>query len=130
MSISPDSKRTAAQQHTTFNRDHISFRGRLLEPGSADFDTARKIHNGLIDKRPAFIAQCASNNDVVTAIDMAIKLGLEISIRGGGHNVGGRAVTDGGLMTCKSTGPPGPSWSIIDSEVFPKPTELYPLPPS
>lgn len=103
MEIPPDSKRTTEQQRTTFNRDHVSFRGRLLEPGSADFDTARMIHNGLIDKRPAYIAQCASNNDVIVAIDMAIKLGLEISIRGGGHNVGGRAVTDGGLMIDMST---------------------------
>lgn len=98
MAILPDSKRSTATEHTTFNRDHVSFRGRLLEPGSAEFESARRVHNGLIDKRPAYIAQCASNNDVVVAIDMAIKLGLEISIRGGGHNVGGRAVTEGGMM--------------------------------
>ncbi|MGH3064887.1 MAG: FAD-binding oxidoreductase [Gaiellaceae bacterium] len=56
------------------------------------------MHNGLIDKRPALIARCRGTADVAQAIGLARETGLEISVRGGGHNVAGRAVTDGGLM--------------------------------
>ena len=70
----------------------------VLEPGDAGYDEARRIHNGLIDKRPAVIARCLHTADVVAAVTYATDEGLEISIRGGGHNVAGKAVTDGGLM--------------------------------
>lgn len=70
----------------------------ILRPGDADYDDARRIHNGLIDKRPALIARCRSTADVVAAVGRARAVGLEISVRGGGHNVAGRAVTAGGLM--------------------------------
>jgi len=56
------------------------------------------VHNGLIDRRPALIVRCRTTNDVVVALTLARRAGLEVSIRGGGHNVAGRAVTDGGLM--------------------------------
>jgi len=72
--------------------------GTLLRPGDAGYDEARRIHNGLIDKRPALIARCRSAADVARAIGFAREVGLEISIRGGGHNVAGRACTEGGLM--------------------------------
>ncbi len=70
----------------------------VLEPGDAGYDEARRIHNGLIDKRPAVIARCLHTADVVAAVTYGTDEGLEISIRGGGHNVAGKAVTDGGLM--------------------------------
>jgi len=72
--------------------------GALLQPGDDAYDEARRIHNGLIDKRPALIARCRGTADVVAAIGLARETGLEISIRGGGHNVAGRAVADGALM--------------------------------
>ena len=72
--------------------------GTLLRPGDAGYDEARRIHNGLIDKRPALIARCRGAADVSRAIGFAREVGLEISIRGGGHNVAGRACTEGGLM--------------------------------
>ena len=72
--------------------------GTLLRPGDAGYDEARRIHNGLIDKRPALIARCRSAADIARAISFAREVGLEISIRGGGHNVAGRACTEGGLM--------------------------------
>ena len=75
-----------------------SFSGSLLGGDDAGYDEARAIHSGLIDKRPALIARCRGTADVVDAIALAQEAGLEISVRGGGHNVGGRAVTDGGLM--------------------------------
>jgi FAD/FMN-containing dehydrogenase len=70
----------------------------VLEPGQPGYDEARRIHNGLIDKHPAVIARCLLTADVVAAVDFAKNEGLEISVRGGGHNVAGKAVIEGGLM--------------------------------
>ena len=75
-----------------------TFSGLLLQPADAGYDAARRVHNGMVDKRPALIAQCRGVADVVDAIKLARGLGLEISVRGGGHNVAGRAVVEGGLM--------------------------------
>ena len=80
------------------NQLAADFSGRLLQPGDTDYDGARRIHNGLIDKRPALIARCRNAGDVSRAILFANEHGLEIAVRGGGHNVAGRAVTEGGLM--------------------------------
>ena len=74
------------------------FSGRLLGPDDDAYDDARRIHNGLVDKRPALIARCLGTADVAAAVDLARERGLEISVRGGGHNVAGKAVTDGGVM--------------------------------
>jgi len=74
------------------------FSGTLLESGDASYDEVRKVHNGLIDKRPALIAQCRSAADVAAAIKIARTSGLPVSVRGGGHNVAGRAVVDDGVM--------------------------------
>ena len=74
------------------------FGGDLLAPGDAGYETARRVHNGAIDKLPALIARCRSTADVVAAVRYAASDGLEVSVRGGGHNVAGTAVTDGGLM--------------------------------
>src|SRR5215472_19381689 len=75
-----------------------TFTGQLLKPADAGYEEARKVHNGLVDKRPALIARCRSVADVVDAVDLANKLGLVVAVRGGGHNVAGRATIDGGVM--------------------------------
>ncbi len=72
--------------------------GSALLPGDGGYDEARRIHNGLIDRRPAVIARCRGTADIVDALALARSSGLEISVRGGGHNVAGRAVVEGGLM--------------------------------
>jgi FAD/FMN-containing dehydrogenase len=72
--------------------------GQVLAPGDPGYDEARRIHNRLIDKHPALIARCLHTADVVDAVTFGREEGLEISVRGGGHNVAGKAVTDGGLM--------------------------------
>jgi FAD/FMN-containing dehydrogenase len=72
--------------------------GFVLTPGDAMYDDVRMIHNGLIDKRPRVIVRCRSAADVVVALMSARQCGLDVSVRGGGHNVAGKAVTDGGLM--------------------------------
>ena len=75
-----------------------TFLGQLLTPADAGYEDARQVHNGLIDKRPALIVRCCGVADVVDAIKVAQKLGLEVAVRGGGHNVAGRATIDGGVM--------------------------------
>jgi FAD/FMN-containing dehydrogenase len=75
-----------------------AFTGELLRPTDAAYDVLRRVHNGLIDKRPAAIASCLGVADVVDALRLARTLGLEVAVRGGGHNVAGRATIDGGLM--------------------------------
>ena len=72
--------------------------GRVLAPGDSGYDDARAVHNGLVDKRPALIVRARSADDVVGALALAHTVGLEVSIRGGGHNVAGRAVAEGGVM--------------------------------
>src|SRR6184192_3213908 len=74
------------------------FSGQLLQPTDTGYEEARKVHNGLVNKRPALIARCRGVADVVDAVDLARKLGLEVAVRGGGHNVAGRATVEGGLM--------------------------------
>jgi len=75
-----------------------AFAGRLLRPDESGYDDARKVHNGLIDKRPSLIAQCCGMADIADAVRLGRSLGLEIAVRGGGHNPAGRATTNGGLM--------------------------------
>jgi FAD/FMN-containing dehydrogenase len=75
-----------------------TFSGQLFLPADVGYELRRRVHNGLIDKRPAVIAACNGVADVVAAVTMARTLGLELSVRGGGHNVAGRATIDGGLM--------------------------------
>jgi FAD/FMN-containing dehydrogenase len=72
--------------------------GSVLAPEQAGYDEARAVHNGLVDKRPALIVRCRTTGDVVAALDFARRAGLEVSVRGGAHNVAGRAATDGGVM--------------------------------
>ncbi len=87
----PDLAAQAADLARTFN-------GRLLRPSDRDYDEARRVHNGMIDRRPALIAQCRGAADIVDAVALGREHGLEIAVRGGGHNVGGRATVDQGLM--------------------------------
>ncbi|MBI2468068.1 MAG: FAD-binding oxidoreductase [Candidatus Rokubacteria bacterium] len=73
-------------------------RGELLRPGHTGYDDARKVWNGMIDKRPALIVRCAGVGDVVDAVRFAREHDLLVSVRCGGHNIAGKAVCDGGLM--------------------------------
>jgi FAD/FMN-containing dehydrogenase len=86
----------ASKQPTPLKID--GFRGRLISPGDPDFDAARAIWNGAIDRHPRLIAQCIGTTDVVAAVRFARDHDLEIAIRGGGHNVAGTAVCDGGIV--------------------------------
>lgn len=75
-----------------------SFTGELVGPADPGYEQIRRVQNGLIDKRPELIARCRTVPDVADAVTMGREQATEISVRGGGHNVAGLAVTDGGLM--------------------------------
>ena len=75
-----------------------NFRGTVLQPGDPDYDNVRALHNGLIDKHPAVIARCRNEADIAGSIAFAREHQLEIAVRGGGHNVSGRACVEGGMM--------------------------------
>ena len=75
-----------------------SLRGALIVPGDAGYEEARRVWNAIIDKRPAAIARCRGAVDVMTAVTFARNEGLTIAVRGGAHNVSGKATCDDGLV--------------------------------
>jgi FAD/FMN-containing dehydrogenase len=75
-----------------------SFTGELIAPADRGYEQVRRVHNGLIDKHPALIARCRTVPDIADAVTIGREQAAEISVRGGGHNVAGLAVTDGGVM--------------------------------
>ena len=80
---------------TQFELD--GFGGELLRPSDEAYDDARRVFNGMIDRRPALIARCANGADVVAAVNLAREEDLPLSIYGGGHGVTGSAVVDAGI---------------------------------
>lgn len=75
-----------------------AFTGTLLTPESPGYDDARRVWNGAIDRRPAFIARCRTADDVVAALALARRGDLAVAVRGGGHSIPGWSVCDGGLV--------------------------------
>jgi FAD/FMN-containing dehydrogenase len=74
------------------------FRGELIRPGDPQYDAARRIWNGAIDRHPALVARCTGVADVQAAVRFARERGLLVAVRGGGHNVAGTAACDGGVV--------------------------------
>src|SRR4051812_27314580 len=85
-------------QATKLEQLKNGFSGQVLLPGTGDYQAARTIWNAMIDKRPAVIARCASVTDVVRAVRFARDTGLPLAVRGGGHNIAGSALCDGGVV--------------------------------
>jgi FAD/FMN-containing dehydrogenase len=79
----------------TFSKE---FTGEIIRPYEQTYDEARSIYNTMIDKKPAVIAQCADTDDVIRAVRFGRDQGLEIAVRGGGHSVAGRSLTEGGIV--------------------------------
>jgi FAD/FMN-containing dehydrogenase len=75
-----------------------NFKGSIVRPEDSEYDTVRKVYNGMIDKRPAMIAICADKNDVVSCVNFARDNDMLLAIRGGGHNAGGLGICDDGLV--------------------------------
>jgi FAD/FMN-containing dehydrogenase len=104
--------------------------GELLFAGDVGYDEARKIWNGMIDKRPAMIARCAGVADVIDALDFARANDLLVAVRGAGHNIAGTALCDGGIVVDLSLmkgihvdvgartarAQPGVTWGELDRE--------------
>jgi FAD/FMN-containing dehydrogenase len=129
---------TTTSEETTLTSASVEefrsrLRGRLLLPGDDSYDEARAIWNGMIDKRPALIARCVGVADVIEGVNFARAHNLLVSVRGGGHNVAGKAVADGGLMIDLSLmrgihvdpkartarAQPGANWGDLDWETQP-----------
>ena len=72
--------------------------GELFRPGDLGYDTARRLWNGAVDKYPALIIRCATSQDVVQAVKFGRRHNLSVSVRGGGHNTAGLALSDDGLV--------------------------------
>ena len=75
-----------------------TLRGELIQPGDSDYDEARKVYNGSINKRPRMIAHCADVADVISCVNFARENDMLLAVRGGGHNGGGLAVADDALV--------------------------------
>ena len=73
-------------------------RGHVIAPGDPDYEIARRVYNGMIDRRPRVIVRCSSTADVQLALRIGADAGLPIAIRGGGHNAGGLGICDDGLV--------------------------------
>jgi FAD/FMN-containing dehydrogenase len=107
-----------------------TLRGALLRPGDDGYEAARTLWNAMIDKRPALIVRCVGVADVIQAINFARTHDLLVAVRGGGHNVAGNAVCDGGLVIDLSPmksihvdpvrrtarAEPGVTWGAFDHE--------------
>jgi len=73
-------------------------RGQIIQPGDGDYEAARKVYNGMIDKRPGLIAKCVDVADVMAAVNFGRESGTLTAIRGGGHSAGGLGICDDGLV--------------------------------
>ncbi len=107
---------------------HLS--GKVIQPGDPGFDDARRVWNGMIDRRPALIVRCEGVADVLVAVAFACDSGLPVAIRGGGHSAAGNGVCDDGIvidlscmkgirvdpMACTARAEPGVTWSEFDAE--------------
>ncbi len=105
-------------------------RGELLTPESDGYDAARRVFNGMIDRRPALIARCRGASDVQAAVSYARTYELPVAVRGGGHNVAGHGTCNGGVLVDFSLmrsvhvdvarqtarADPGCSWTDFDTE--------------
>jgi FAD binding domain/Berberine and berberine like len=83
---------------TALSNFKAGFRGELIEPGNAKYDSARAVYNGMIDRHPRLIARCADSADVSAAVNLGRDHGLLIAVRSGGHNAAGLGVCDDGLV--------------------------------
>jgi FAD/FMN-containing dehydrogenase len=89
---------STALEEATIQNFVSCLRGRWLCPGDADYEQARRVHNAMIDKRPALIVQSKDVADVIAAVNFAREQGLTLAVRGGGHNGPGLGTCDDGLV--------------------------------
>jgi FAD/FMN-containing dehydrogenase len=85
-------------ESTSIDQFKASLRGELIQPQDQVYESARKVYNGMIDRRPRFIVRCSDVADIINAVKFAREKNLPLAIRGGGHNGAGLAVCDNGLV--------------------------------
>ena len=88
----------ATKLEERINKLAAGFAGQILLPGNDAYESARRIWNAMIDRRPALIARCATASDVARAVVFARETGLPLAVRGGGHNIAGSAICEGGIV--------------------------------
>jgi FAD/FMN-containing dehydrogenase len=93
----PTEVATSAVSDSVVEALRSGMRGQVIRPEDPAYDTARRVWNAMIDKRPGAIARCTGAADVMHAVRIARAEGLTVSVRGGGHNIAGNALCDGGL---------------------------------
>src|SRR4051794_35686865 len=93
-----DRASTGGTVHGAIDRLRNRLSGRLITPGDVDYDGARRVHNGMIDRYPLAIAECRDVADVIAAIAFGRETSLAIAVRGGGHNAAGLGTVDDGLV--------------------------------
>src|SRR6185503_8399713 len=97
--MSRDKEKTMTQlESTKLNELKNSFKGEIVLPGDAAYESARQIWNATIDKHPGVIVRCSTTSDVVHAVNFARDNRLVLAVRGGGHNIAGSALCDDGLV--------------------------------
>ena len=89
---------TVVVDEATIASFKAQLRGELIQPGDAAYDEARKVYNGMFDKRPRFIARCVDVADVISCVNFAREGGLLVAVRGGGQSAPGLGTCDGGLV--------------------------------
>src|SRR5689334_7803774 len=89
---------TSTLESAAFSALSGALRGELIDPAHAGYDDARRLYNAMIDKRPGLIARCVDVADVIACVRFAAAEGVDLAIRGGGHNGGGLGSVDGGLV--------------------------------
>src|ERR1051325_2772051 len=89
-----------APQKAMTNLDELApvLRGGIIRRDDPDYDDARRVHNAMIDRRPAAIARCTSVTDVAECVRFAARTGLLLAVRGGGHSLAGFGCCDDGLV--------------------------------
>jgi FAD/FMN-containing dehydrogenase len=96
-------ERTKSEHDRPFGQLAAGIRGTMIRPGEPDYDEARAVYNGMIDRRPAAIVRCTTVDDVVACVRFASEHAMDLAIRGGGHNAGGLGVADDALVIDLST---------------------------
>ncbi|MGH2502775.1 MAG: FAD-binding oxidoreductase, partial [Ktedonobacterales bacterium] len=88
----------AVVDEATITAFKAQVRGELIQPGDASYDAARKVYNGMFDKRPRFIVRCVDVADVISCVNFVRDTGLLLAVRGGGHSAPGLGTCDDGLV--------------------------------
>ena len=98
MAIGPDAATTPNLNAAALSALEAAIRGEVLRAGHPGYDPARVLHNAMIDRHPALIVRCREREDVLRSLEFARSQQLQVAVRGGGHNVAGKALCDDGMV--------------------------------